>query len=1041
MNNRLRELAVRGGFALCVIALSDAASGAGGIRTDGTVGAHGNWLGRPHSLNGADVTITQEMGSTSGRNLFHSFSEFNVNQGQTVTFTGDGALKNVISRVTGGSASDIAGTLRSTVGHADVYLINPSGVTFAAGARVDVPAAFRVSTADELRLKDGSRYSAKDPGASTLSAAAPAAFGYLGTSPANNGLIQVNGAHLEVRPGQALDVAGGEIRVEHGATLRAEAGEVRLTASRGAGEVRLERDESGHLPVPGEGLSDHNAGPVTIQNSSVSTSGDGGGRVGISGGQIAIAGSRAGSEVAANNLGRHDAPEGGGVRLQAASLRLDDSRVTADALGRGRAGAVEATATGNLQILNGSELSSGTSGTGRAGAVTARAGLDVRVIGPGKSGSRPWIRSQAGAGSTGDAGRVVVTADRDVVVQNSGLISARTFDKGNSGSVTVSAGRDVRVDGMSNTEFVTGISSAAGPDSTGDAGVVTVAAMRDVWVGNGGQIDSSTLGEGNAGTVTVEAGQDLTVDGQGFEFPALISSQAAGVPESLGRGGGVTVAAGRDIAVLNGGQIDSTTFSGGAAGTVTVAAGRHLLVDGSNGTEFATGIGSQAEPGSAGNAGAVKVSAKQQVSVVRGGVISSSTGGSGAGGDVRVNGRRIVVDGGGIVAESFGAESSGQTGNIDVKAGKQLRVKHGGVISIANEAALAGRTVLVPGHLSVRAPQVYVTGGTINADTSGNVQAGAIQIHAPVVLALARNGTVSSSTRGTANAGLVDIDTGRLHVSHSSISARAETESGGLIGGIGISARESFDLNDKAQISIENLATPEATIFAQPGTIEIDTPRMSLRNSRITTHSAGTTDAGKIRLSFTSMLNLDNSSITTSANFGNGGNIDVRGGSTAHLDSSQIRSSVTGKGGDGGDITLAAGNLIMQTGLIEANATSGNGGDVRLDVLALTPSGSQVNGRDVMSGDYLDIARWAGAWQPGVFGDNIIRAVSRTGLSGNISVSAPQLNLAGAIANLGNPSYDTAEVSSDACLSEPGSSLSVVGRGGLPQRLRDWMLY
>ncbi|WP_045225824.1 two-partner secretion domain-containing protein [Methyloterricola oryzae] len=1041
MNHRFRELAARGGLALCVIALSDPASGSGGVRTDGTVGANGNWLGKTRSLSGSDVTITQEMGSTSGRNLFHSFSEFNVSQGQTVTFTGDGALKNVISRVTGDSASDIAGTLRSTVGHADVYLINPKGVTFARSARVDVPAAFHVSTADELRLKDGSRYSAKDPGVSTLSSAVPAAFGYLGTSPANNGLIQVDGAHLEVKPGQALDVAGGEIRVKDGATLRAQAGEVRMTATRGAGEVRLERDGSGNLPLPVEALSDNNAGPVTIHDSTLSTSGDGGGRIGMSGGRIAISGSRAGSEVAANNMGKHDAPEAGGVRLQATSLRLDESRATADALGPGRAGAVEATSTGNLQVLNGSELSSSTAGTGRAGAVTARAGLDVRVGGAGKGGSRAWIRSQAGPGSTGDAGRVAVTANRDVVVQNSGLVSVRTLNRGNSGSVMVTAGRDVRVDGMSNIEFAAGISSAAGPDSTGDAGAVTVAAIRDVWVGNGGQIDSSTLGEGQAGTVIVDAGRDVTVDGQGFEFPALISSQAAGDPGSLGRGGTVTVAAGRDITVLNGGQIDSTTFSGGAAGTVTVSAGRNLLVDGYDNAGFDTGIGSQAEPGSTGNAGAVNVSAKQQVSVVRGGVISSSTAGAGAGGDVRVSGRRIAVDGGNIVAESFGTESSGQTGNIGVKAGEQLRVKNGGVISIANEAMLAEPTVLVPGNLSVRAPRVSVTGGTVNADTSGNVQAGAIQIHAPVVLALASNGTVSSSTRGTANAGLVAIDTGRLHVSHSAINARAEKESGGLIGGIRISARESFELEDKAQISIENLATPEVTFFAQPGTIEIDSPRVSLRNSGITTNSAGTTDAGSIRLNFASTLNLVGSSLTTSAKFGNGGNIVVHGGSTAHLDASHIRSSVIGKGGDGGDITLSAGNLIMETGLVEANATSGNGGDVRLDVRALMPSGSQVNGRDVTSGDYLDFARLAGAWSVGVFGANIIRAVSRTGLSGNISVTAPQLNLAGAIANLGNPSFDTAGVNSNACLSDPGSSLTVVGKGGLPPRLRDWMLY
>ncbi|HAZ40642.1 MAG TPA: hypothetical protein DCY52_00065, partial [Methylococcaceae bacterium] len=95
---------------------SSGASAAGGIVTDGTVGAPG-YLGISQTLTGGNfsdpVTVTQAMGSTVGTNLFHSFSGFNIAPGQRVTFTEDkaGFIDNVITRVTGNEVSHINGLL------------------------------------------------------------------------------------------------------------------------------------------------------------------------------------------------------------------------------------------------------------------------------------------------------------------------------------------------------------------------------------------------------------------------------------------------------------------------------------------------------------------------------------------------------------------------------------------------------------------------------------------------------------------------------------------------------------------------------------------------------------------------------------------------------------------------------------------------------------------------------------------------------------------------------------------------------------------
>jgi filamentous hemagglutinin family protein len=227
--------ALLGGTLLATSIFSLAIHAAGGIATDGTVGGPGA-LGQPQSLGGPHVNVSESLGSRAGNNLFHSFSEFNVNSGQTVTFMENtpNTLDNVISRITGRSTSDIHGKLQSTPGgHANFYLINPNGVTFGQGAQVDVPGAFHVSTADELKFKNGARYSAVDPNASTLTSADPAAFGFLGTSATNNGLLRVDGAELRVKSGQTLDAVAGRIRVENGANLTAPEGEIRLVAAQG----------------------------------------------------------------------------------------------------------------------------------------------------------------------------------------------------------------------------------------------------------------------------------------------------------------------------------------------------------------------------------------------------------------------------------------------------------------------------------------------------------------------------------------------------------------------------------------------------------------------------------------------------------------------------------------------------------------------------------------------------------------------------------------------------------------------------------------
>ena len=204
-------------FLLINIFFFSRAYSTGGITTDGTLGLPVKVIGAPNSK--TDVVIKQSDGLTKGGNLFHSFAKFNIASGQTVTFAeNDNAIKsvdNVISRVTGGTTSDINGLLQVTPGgKANFYLINPSGITFGPDAQVDVPGSIHVSTADQLKLTDGKVFSAVHPTGNSLSSAAPSAFGFLGTSAINNGLLKIDSSLLEIKQGKSFDVVSGQIYIE-----------------------------------------------------------------------------------------------------------------------------------------------------------------------------------------------------------------------------------------------------------------------------------------------------------------------------------------------------------------------------------------------------------------------------------------------------------------------------------------------------------------------------------------------------------------------------------------------------------------------------------------------------------------------------------------------------------------------------------------------------------------------------------------------------------------------------------------------------------
>jgi len=849
----------------------------GQVATDGTVGPR-------RALAGPDYAIGAELGSRAGGNLFHSFERFSIETGGTATFTGPNDVRNVISRVTGGTRSDIDGALRSTIPGADFFFINPAGVMFGPNASLNVQGSFHVSTADELRFSDGAVFSATNPDASSLTIATPEAFGFLGAQPA---AITVDRSIVAVSPNEILELSGGDIDIS-GGLLFAASGTVELTAQGGDGDVSIRNQGLVSVEGEGSGRVQIRARDLTIEDRSAIVAPGFGAAVQPGGVNIGLSGTLmlTQSLIAAGSFGGPT----DGVVIDAADVVLDGGQIDASSFSSGQTDGVTINASERL-VIGGTVLfdQPGVSllgfrpgifafarADGNAGAVTINATRLVEV----REGSR--ISSSTSA--QGNAGAVTINATGLVEVREGSQISSSTFAQGNAGKVTVTAER-VLVDGHGS-----GINSQANLDSSGNAGAVTIDATGLVEVRNGGRISSITLAEGNAGTVTVAAGR-LLVDGDGSPVTTIIASQAD--RNSSGDAGTVTIkATGGLVEVREGGQISSNTFGAGDAGDVTVEAGR-VLVDaqdfGEGGSSFfSTSIGAQAggrasdisEPRGEdlGNAGRVTINASERVNVRNGGVITSFSVGRDAG-EVTVTAPVVLIDGAGStfftgINSEVRPGSIGNAGIVTVDAREELEIRDGG----------------------------QITSSTLTAGDAGSVMVTADR------LTLLEGGQISSSTL---------------------------LESTGAGGDVQVTARESLLIagrdTDNLRSGIFASAEGAANSDEPAGNVTVTAGDLEIRDGGlISSEALGGGDAGKVTV-VADRLVLDRAEITTSSASAGGGGIQLLVRDLIDLRDSAVTTSVAG-GNDptAGNIRIDPTILIIDGSTIEADADSGSGGNVRI---------------------------------------------------------------------------------------------------------------
>ena len=586
---------------------------------------------------------------------------------------------------------------------------------------------------------------------------------------------------------------------------------------------------------------------------------------------------------------------------------------------------------------------------------------------------------------------------------------------------------------------------------------------------------NSSITVNNTGNISMSAndGINVLVGSELFLDHASISSKT----NSIGNAGSIDIHAGF-LKLIVGGLIESSTTSQGNSGAITISANHMAVYHQYYSSNGLTGIMSQSKNSSGtvekpGNAGDITIAIKEDLKLIKGGVILSNTASKGNAGNVMVNsGQLEISSGSGILSESIyihennegELRSGGNAGKVIVMVADMLELVEFGLISAdsftngkAGEITISAAQMEASKSSSISSASLNQTINDFSGGGSGNVT-----ITVAGKLKVADETLISSSTASNGKAGEIIISAEQMELSGDSlISSTSIGLPGGMgdAGGVTVLVSGMLKLMDDGSISTSTFSNGSAgLVTVNAGQLEINHSEISsdaevdssgkiggidinikddirLSNSaRISIENAALPPESLIRtiINLTSnSLYLDNSSISTLSKGGDSGSITINGSSAVYLHNSPIITSVLGQSGDGGGINITSNALIMDTGFIQANtqAAKASGGKIIIaEPTMIIPSSNFL----IIGGSQEDFTPFSGR--------NVIQAVAPNGQSVPPVVGAAQLNLSGALANLNTESFGASEMNQNMCAVDSNSSFLQSGKGGQRPRARDFLL-
>lgn len=528
--------------------------------------------------------------------------------------------------------------------------------------------------------------------------------------------------------------------------------------------------------------------------------------------------------------------------------------------------------------------------------------------------------------------------------------------EGDGGNVTVNA------DSLSVSDFST-ISSAT--SGTGDAGDVDIKVDNSINLTNLGQIRTNVEsgGVGNAGDIDIEA-NSLTLETGGQILSSVFRVSEIGGESIAGEGkaGDINVNVDGEINISGISSLSDTPVD--ELELINLNTGTLFITEG-----FSSGIFASAERGSTATqeqaAGNITITSPGKISITDGAVINAFTSNEGDAGNITISANDLELDlGGRILATTRG---SGDAGNINLNIQNNLTVsgsdsdfqkRRDRVQELINRSEESRPVEDIINNLGAESgifastqPETTGEGGNISINIFERDDNG-LPIFTPTQLQLSVDGGfISASTSGEEDAGDLQINAQTLNIREKG-AIFSLTNSIGQGGSLIINASDSISLDSGTSNSEDDNPT---AISAQTqgngegGSVTINTRQLTMRGNSLI-------DA--------QFVDVDNNPDNNEGNIGNAGNVTIdlintfspnndNDGKLTMIgdESNQPEIQVRAEAGAAGNIFITANDIEQNRGEISAQSTIGTSGNVDIFTNFLTLNDDSLISSQTQSGE------------------------------------------------------------------------------------------
>ncbi|MEM9219298.1 MAG: filamentous hemagglutinin N-terminal domain-containing protein [Cyanobacteria bacterium P01_F01_bin.150] len=908
-------------------------------------------------------------GAIRGENLFHSFEQFNIADGESAYFDNPVGIETILSRVTGNDISDIFGTL-GVDGDANLLFLNPNGIVFGPNARLDIAGSFVASTGDRFTFPDGSSFSATEPNVPPLLSVNLTPGLQLGTGASsiiNDGQL-IAGQDLTLHGGE-LDLEGqlgayGELVVRGDRVqIRDSAATPFIAQSGGALTIEGNTIDIFALNHPDSGLV--SGGDMVLRSSSPV-----GGDVHYwSGGDFRI-------EKLDRSLGDLSSPHDPIIRAtgdvvlnnyQGASLHiLAGGSVTLGSVAITGADNSAASLSEQVTLQDRDRTMVSIDGSAEP-TLDVRAGVDQAFVSPPLSlGTLPAVGSTNEPTSAGIniesvalgevqsipfLGEILLPIPGKILLTNqyqpndalSGKIQVREILTGGGevfinsrGSIQLLAGGSIQTTSLSNDigriildtqdeivlepDFKIRNRSLRG--TTGSGGVDITA--RTFLMSERSEISTTTFSAQNGGDIQLNIQESVILEGDRFEeatfetgrVNTLIASTVEG--NATGKGGIIRIDS-ESLDIRNGAFIltSANSISGGIAGDVDINVRGDINIDGTelsiNRPRATTGIDARLFENAVGQ-----------------------------GGNIDIQARNLLINAAGFPSIRTDSRGQGSSGNIQIRLDKVE-----GSLELRNSSAIAatlrqGATGGEAGSITIEAAEILVSDGSLIAsDTEVDGSAGVMRIYATELVEitglspLQENSGLFTSTRGSGAGGELFIDAGQLIVRDGGV-VSSVTSSDGQAGNLTVNATELVEITGLFPVQENTGLFTSTSGSGAGGELFIDTGQLIVRDGGVVSSATrvnGQAGNTTVIASESIAIRGEDSAVTAlTSGKGDAGILTLTTQDLTIADGAEARVSSIGES-VAGDLIINANTVsLMNNAGLNAETEAGKGANIELQV-------------------------------------------------------------------------------------------------------------